>query len=217
MNNGRVLFHQGCGDSQGSSCSLPCDNPGGEERGDQTGAVTAAADSPHCGKQDGQSSEQETHPGNPPTATTTTTANPKPLASNPVTECATNSSPTVNASDAVMPTSRQDSSNRPSEHAQETATVRKEEEEQEQHCTPSGSSSEVPQEHCAKECRPSSLQLPDQEWSISFEQFLANVANEENLVSFFEQQVNVAEEVQKLRTRNTISPSASGSVASSPT
>lgn len=59
-------------------------------------------------------------------------------------------------------------------------------------------------------------QYPSQEWCISFEQFLANVANEENLVRFFEQQVRVAEEVQRLRTRNTISQSASGSSASSP-
>lgn len=96
------------------------------------------------------------------------------------------------------------------------ATNEKEKEDQEQHHTP-GPPSHTPQQHSDDRCCHSITLLPDQEWSISFEQFLANVANEENLVRFFEQQVNVAEEVQKLRTRNTISPSASGSVASSPT
>ncbi|MPC27402.1 TBC1 domain family member 9 [Portunus trituberculatus] len=85
--------------------------------------------------------------------------------------------------------------------------------------TPLHSPSQDPhqcQEGGCEKCRPPTQPYPSQEWCISFEQFLANVANEENLVHFFEQQVKVAEEVQKLRTRNTISQSASGSSASSP-
>lgn len=54
------------------------------------------------------------------------------------------------------------------------------------------------------------------EWSISFEQFLANVANEEKLVAFFERPVNVAQEVQKLRRRHAVSTISNGSVASTP-
>lgn len=218
-----MFFPQICSDSLGSSCSHPSDNPEGEACGDQTGAVpAAAADSPQCRKQDRRSSELEIHLGSLSTATsaTTTIAQSKSLISNPGTECAAKSSLTVNPSDANMTTtSRPDYSSsissRPSEHLQ-TMAKDKEKEEQDQHHTP-GSPSQVPQQHGVEECHPSTIQLPDREWSISFEQFLANVANEENLVRFFEQQVNVAEEVQKLRTRNTISPSASGSVASSPT
>lgn len=52
-----------------------------------------------------------------------------------------------------------------------------------------------------------------QEWSVSFEQFLANVANEERLAAFFEKPVSVAEEVRKLRERCTLS----SSLPSSPT
>ncbi|XP_076068621.1 TBC1 domain family member 8/9 isoform X2 [Oratosquilla oratoria] len=52
------------------------------------------------------------------------------------------------------------------------------------------------------------------EWYITFEQFLANIANEEHLVAFFEEGVNVAEEVQKLR--NSSSLCTYNSNASSP-
>ncbi|KAG7166769.1 TBC1 domain family member 9-like, partial [Homarus americanus] len=55
-----------------------------------------------------------------------------------------------------------------------------------------------------------------QEWSISFEQFLANVANEEKLVVFFERSVKLSSEVQKLRKRHAVNTSAGGSVASTP-
>ncbi|KAK4303862.1 hypothetical protein Pmani_024162 [Petrolisthes manimaculis] len=51
------------------------------------------------------------------------------------------------------------------------------------------------------------------EWSVSFEQFLANVANEERLAEFFERPVSVAEEVRKLRERCTLN----SSLPSSPT
>lgn len=69
--------------------------------------------------------------------------------------------------------------------------------------------------HCER--RHSSISQPSAlEWSISFEQFLANVANEEKLVAFFERPVNVAQEVQKLRKRHAVSTSSSGSVTSTP-
>lgn len=66
--------------------------------------------------------------------------------------------------------------------------------------------------------RHSSLSQPShQEWSISFEQFLANIANEERLVSFFEKPVDLAQEVQKLRKRQALSTNGMiGSLASSP-
>ncbi|CAL4130460.1 unnamed protein product, partial [Meganyctiphanes norvegica] len=54
------------------------------------------------------------------------------------------------------------------------------------------------------------------EWSISFEQFLANVANEECLVSFFERSVNVAVEVDKLRNRTAPNSGASTTTATTP-
>ncbi|ROT65050.1 putative TBC1 domain family member 9 isoform X1 [Penaeus vannamei] len=66
--------------------------------------------------------------------------------------------------------------------------------------------------------RHSSLSQPShQEWSISFEQFLANIANEERLVSFFEKPVDLAQEVQKLRKRQALSTNGMiGSLATSP-
>ncbi|XP_050726567.1 TBC1 domain family member 9-like isoform X2 [Eriocheir sinensis] len=199
-------------DSLGSSCSHPSDNPEAEACGGQTGAVPAAADSPQCRTQDRRSSELDTHLGSH-----SPIAESKPLISNPDPECAVKSSLTANPSDADMTTtSRLDSSSsisgKPSEHFQTMPTDTEEQEGQNQHHTTSGT-----QQHSPEECHASTIQPPDREWSISFEQFLANVANEENLVRFFEQQVNLAEEVQKLRTRNMISPSASGSAASSPT
>lgn len=39
----------------------------------------------------------------------------------------------------------------------------------------------------------------EEEWAISFEQFLANIANEETLLTFFEQSTNLSEELKKLR------------------
>ncbi|XP_063602227.1 TBC1 domain family member 9-like [Penaeus indicus] len=66
--------------------------------------------------------------------------------------------------------------------------------------------------------RHSSLSQPShQEWSISFEQFLANIANEERLMSFFEKPVDLAQEVQKLRKRQALSTNGMiGSLVSSP-
>ncbi|XP_069954953.1 TBC1 domain family member 9 isoform X1 [Cherax quadricarinatus] len=69
----------------------------------------------------------------------------------------------------------------------------------------------------SSEHRHASMSQPSsQEWSISFEQFLANVANEEKLVDFFERPVKLAQEVQKLRKRHAVCTSVSGSVASTP-
>ena len=62
----------------------------------------------------------------------------------------------------------------------------------------------------------SASQHSDVEWSISFEQFLANVANEERLVNFFERSLSVAEEVQKLRKRQAVSTNGGFSAATTP-
>ncbi|XP_045619389.2 TBC1 domain family member 9 isoform X2 [Procambarus clarkii] len=63
---------------------------------------------------------------------------------------------------------------------------------------------------------PSGSQLSSLEWSISFEQLLANVANEEKLVTFFEKPIKLAEEVQKLRKRHAVSTNVNGSGGSTP-
>lgn len=65
----------------------------------------------------------------------------------------------------------------------------------------------------SKESDTQQKRLIGQEWCVSFEQFLANVANEERLAAFFEKPVSVAEEVRKLRERCTLS----SSLPSSPT
>ncbi|XP_068205458.1 TBC1 domain family member 9 [Palaemon carinicauda] len=62
----------------------------------------------------------------------------------------------------------------------------------------------------------STSQNSEPEWSISFEQFLANVANEERLVSFFERSFSLAEEVQKLRKRQAVSTNGNFSAATTP-
>ncbi|XP_066990352.1 TBC1 domain family member 9 isoform X1 [Macrobrachium rosenbergii] len=62
----------------------------------------------------------------------------------------------------------------------------------------------------------SSASHSELEWSISFEQFLANVANEERLVSFFERSFSLAEEVQKLRKRQAVSTNGNFSTATTP-
>ena len=60
----------------------------------------------------------------------------------------------------------------------------------------------------------SSTSKPDEDWSITFEQFLASMLTEVPLVSFFEQIVDVTSSVEKLRNRQLlekqqISPSSS--------
>ncbi|XP_063851572.1 TBC1 domain family member 9-like isoform X1 [Scylla paramamosain] len=149
------------------------------------------------------------------TTTTTTTTNKSERTRNPSNPSNATTSSLDTSSDMSTPSSSLNfSANISPSRPQETLDKK----EHDRH-TPLHSASQEPnqcQEGGCEECQPPTQQYPSQEWCISFEQFLANVANEENLVRFFEQQVRVAEEVQKLRTRNTISQSASGSSASSP-
>ncbi|KAK7083754.1 hypothetical protein SK128_002720 [Halocaridina rubra] len=69
---------------------------------------------------------------------------------------------------------------------------------------------------CSSKNRFSLSQPSHSEWSISFEQFLANVANEERLIAFFERNICIAEEVQNLRKRQAVSTNGNMSTATTP-
>ena len=64
-----------------------------------------------------------------------------------------------------------------------------------------------------------SKDLDEKQWYISFEQFLANIANEEILVSFFEKSVDVAEAISSIRKFPTLNSPGPGlsSPAATPT
>ncbi len=53
-------------------------------------------------------------------------------------------------------------------------------------------------------CDRSPSHLPDSDWSITFEQFLASILTESALVSYFERQVDIQAAIQKYRNRRLI-------------
>ncbi len=70
--------------------------------------------------------------------------------------------------------------------------------------TESGSGEEANDKTSPSKGSRSPSHLPDSDWSITFEQFLASVLTESALVSYFERQVDIQSAIQKYRNRRLI-------------